>query len=224
MLALHTQASPSTRPLSILGTGHALPQKIMTSAELDTRLQLAPGTVERLSGVHTRHFARANDTAAKLAAQAARQAMQAAQLEWDEIDCLVAASGTMDQGMPSNAALIHRELGLSSFGIPAFDINASCLGFITALDVLSWSIAAGQYRRVLVVAADLASYGLDWKILESSTIFGDGAACVLASDCCASVLFFASRPKIPKVARLIQLASWRAARKFTLPSALTKFG
>jgi 3-oxoacyl-[acyl-carrier-protein] synthase-3 len=83
-----------------------------------------------------------------------------------DIDCLVAASGTMDQGMPCNAALIHRELGLSDRAIPAFDVNASCLGFLAALDTLAWPIAAGRYHRVLVVAADIASCGLDWSTLD----------------------------------------------------------
>lgn len=78
--------------------------------------------------------------------------------------------------MPSNAALMHRELGLSKLGVPAFDVGASCLGFLAALDTLSWPIAAGRYRHVLIVAADIASCGVDWRCLESSAIFGDGAA------------------------------------------------
>jgi 3-oxoacyl-[acyl-carrier-protein] synthase III len=81
--------------------------------------------------------------------------------------------------MPCNAALIHRELGLSAHAIPAFDVNASCLGFLAALDTLSWPIAAGRYRKVLIVAADIASCGLDWRTLEASAIFGDGAAAVV---------------------------------------------
>ncbi len=164
------------RSLSLLGTGHALPTKIVTSAELDHQLNQRTGTVERVGGVRQRHFAAHNETAADLAAKAGRRALDAAGLTLADIDCLVAASGTMDQGMPCNAALIHRELGLSARAIPAFDINASCLGFLAALDTLSWPIVAGRYRRVLVVAADIASCGLDWNKLESSAIFGDGAA------------------------------------------------
>jgi 3-oxoacyl-[acyl-carrier-protein] synthase-3 len=164
------------RPIAVLGTGHALPVLSVDSAELDRRLNHPVGTVERAGGVRRRHFAGHDETAAQLAAQAARRALDAAGLGLDDIDCLVAASGTMDQGMPCNAALIHRELGLSERAIPAFDVNASCLGFLAALDTLAWPIAAGRYRRVLVVAADIASCGLDWNTLEASAIFGDGAA------------------------------------------------
>ena len=164
------------RPVAVLGTGHALPATAVTSAELDQRLNLPAGTIERAGGVRRRHFANRTETAAQLAAEAGRRAVDAAGLTLADIDCLVAASGTMDQGMPCNAALIHRELGLSNRAIPAFDVNASCLGFLAALDTLAWPIAAGRYRRVLVVAADIASCGLDWTTLEASAIFGDGAA------------------------------------------------
>ena len=168
--------STEIRPVSLLGTGHALPTDVITSAELDRRLNYLPGTIEQAGGVRQRHFARRDETAAKLAAEAARRALDAAGLTLADIDCLVAASGTMDQGMPCNAALIHRELGLSARAIPAFDVNASCLGFLAALDTLAWPIIAGRYRCVLVVAADIASCGLDWSSVETSAIFGDGAA------------------------------------------------
>lgn len=62
---------------------------------------------------------------------------------------------------------------------PAFDINATCLGFVAARDTLSWPLAAGHYQRVLIVASDLASPGLNWQELESSAIFGEGAAAPL---------------------------------------------
>jgi 3-oxoacyl-[acyl-carrier-protein] synthase-3 len=165
--------------ITLLGTGHALPREAIDSAELDDRLNHPVGTVERVGGVRRRHFAGREETAAQLAAEAARLALEAAGASLDEIDCLVAASGTMDQGMPCNAALIHRELGLSARAIPAFDVNASCLGFLAALDTLAWPIVAGRYQRVLIVAADIASCGLDWSTLEASAIFGDGAAAAL---------------------------------------------
>jgi len=170
------QHPKSLRAVAILGTGHALPDASVFSTELDIRLGHPPGFIEKISGVRKRYFVQKDETAASLAAKAARRAMEQAQLTFADIDCLVAASGTMDQALPCNAALIHHELGLSPLAVPAFDINATCLGFIAALDTLSWPIVAGHYRRVLIVASDIASLGLNWKDLESSAIFGDGAA------------------------------------------------
>jgi 3-oxoacyl-[acyl-carrier-protein] synthase-3 len=163
------------RHVRILGTGVAQPDCRVESAEIDARLGLPAGTVQRRSGVRAR-YVETERNASALAAEAARQAICAARLTLSDIDCVVAASASMDQAMPYNAALIHHELGLGSSGVPALDIGASCLGFLAAVDTLSWSIAAGHYRRVLIVAADIASCALDWSDLGASAIFGDGAA------------------------------------------------
>jgi 3-oxoacyl-[acyl-carrier-protein] synthase III len=167
-------ASHRARPLRVLGTGVAVSGEAVTSDALDAHLGLPAGTIEERTGVRRRFVERR--PAAVPGAEAARMALHTAGLTLDDIDCLVAASGTPDQAMPSNAALLHHELGLSARGIPAFDIGASCLGFLMALDVVSSLLASGRYRRVLIVASDVASCGLDWSKLESSGIFGDGAA------------------------------------------------
>ncbi len=166
------------RPLRVLGSGVAAAIDTLPSSAIDARLGLPIGSVEKRSGVLARRV-EARRSAAELGADAARAALSNAGLELSQIDAVVAASATMDQAMPCNAALIHRELGLSERGIPAFDVGASCLGFLVAIDTATALIAAGRYRRMLVVAADIASCGLDWDHLESSAIFGDGAAAVI---------------------------------------------
>lgn len=181
------------RPVRILGTGVARPDRRVESAEIDARLGLPVGTVQRRSGVRAR-YVETGRSASALAAEAARQAICAARLTLSDIDCVVAASASMDQAMPYNAALIHRELGLGSSGVPALDVGASCLGFLAAVDTLSWSIAAAHYRHVLIVAADIASCALDWSDLGASAIFGDGAAAAVlgAGDDASSCLLASS--------------------------------
>jgi 3-oxoacyl-[acyl-carrier-protein] synthase-3 len=152
----------------------ALPTEELTSEELDRRLGLASGTVFKRTGVRRRFVE--TRSAAALGAEAAQQALAAAGLGLADVDCLIAASGTPDQAMPSNSALLHRALGLSDLGIPAFDIGASCLSFLVALDTAACLIDSGRYRRILIVSSDIASCGLDWSKLEASGIFGDGAA------------------------------------------------
>lgn len=167
---------PSFRPQAVrlLGTGAALPAEELTSEQLDRRLGLSPGTVFKKTGVRRRFVETRN--AAALGAEAVLQALAAAGLGLADVDCLIAASGTPDQAMPSNGALLHRQLGLSDLGIPAFDIGSSCLSFLVAFDTAACLIAAGRYRRILIVSSDIASCGLDWGKLEASGIFGDGAA------------------------------------------------
>lgn len=165
--------APGPRSLRILGTGAALPADAVTSAELDDRLGLAPGTVEATTGVRVRYVEKGS--AAALGARAARQALAAADLTLDDVDLVVAASGTPDQPLPYNAALLHEELAPAR-PLPSFDVGASCLSFLTALDLVATLVDAGRYERVLVVSSDLASVGLDFSDLGASGIFGDGAA------------------------------------------------
>lgn len=161
------------RALRILGTGAAVPEEVVTSLELDERLGLAEGTVEERTGVRSRYVERG--TAAQLGAQAARKALAAAGLTLDDVDLIIGASGTPDQPLPCNAALLHEELAPGR-PIAAFDVNASCLSFLAALDLAATLVDAGRARNILIASADLASVGLDWSDLGASGIFGDGAA------------------------------------------------
>lgn len=168
-------AGGEMRRIRITGTGMAVPAQATSAAQLDARLGLPAGSSERQTGVR-RRFLSTTETAAQLAAQACRAAVADAGLDWSEIDCLVAASATMDQSLPYNAALIHAELGLSERRTATLDINASCLSFLAALDTMSYLVDAGRYRNVLLVSCDIATFGIDWSALRESGIFGDGAA------------------------------------------------
>ena len=74
---------------------------------------------------------------------------------------------------------MHRELGLERSGVPAFDINSTCTGFLTALDLIAQSIATGRLKHVLIVASEVASLGLDWDDPSTAALFGDGAGAVV---------------------------------------------
>jgi 3-oxoacyl-[acyl-carrier-protein] synthase-3 len=166
------------RNIRIIGTGMALPRQQLDSDQLDQKLGLRAGSTLKQTGVR-RRFLSTTETAAQLAAQACGAALQDAGLQWSDIDCLVATSATMDQGLPYNAALIHAELGLTEQRTSTFDIGASCMSFLTGLDTMSYLVDAGRYQYVMLVSADIATFGLDWSRLKECGIFGDGAAAVV---------------------------------------------
>jgi len=165
--------------VEILGTGEYVPGRRVASSALDERWQKPAGWTRRHAGIEHRHYADEGETTSLMAAGAARQALAAAQLEASQLDCIVSACSVMEQAIPCSAALIQRQLGLGDSGIPAFDINATCLSFLAALDTMSLAIAAGRYRRVLVVSSEIASAGLPEDRPETSMLFGDGAGAVV---------------------------------------------
>lgn len=167
------------RRVRLLGTGKYLPSRLVSDVEMDARLETPPGWVRKITEVTERHFAAPHETASYMGARAAEAALQDAGLTFADIDCLVSASGTHEQALPSTAVLIQKALGEEMSGVPAFDVDATCLSFMVGLDLLSYLVAAGRYRRVLLVSSEIASVGLNWKEKESAALFGDGAAAVI---------------------------------------------
>lgn len=170
-------------PMQLKGLGYYLPENPISSESLDKKLNLAPGTVENKSGIKLRHFALPKQTAAELGAIAAHRALQDAEMSLSDIDVIVGACGVGQQAIPCTAALFQKALGLENSGIPCFDINSTCLSFISAVETLSYMILGDRFKNALIISCELPSRGLNWQDLETCTIFGDGAAaCVLTKS------------------------------------------
>jgi 3-oxoacyl-[acyl-carrier-protein] synthase-3 len=120
------------------------------------------------------------ETTSMMAAAAADRALGEAGWRVDELDALVGASSVMEQPIPGTAALIGRRLGAG--GAMAFDVNATCLSALVALDLAVTGIAAGRWRRVLVAGADLPSRAIAPADAELAAIFGDGGAALAVGE------------------------------------------
>ncbi|QZY54024.1 beta-ketoacyl-ACP synthase III [Crassaminicella profunda] len=168
----------SVRNVKILGVGKYLPKKAVMSEEIDHRLRKKCGWTEKNIGVTKRYFIK-NETASSMGAYAAKEAVKHAGIKLEDISCIICASGSMEQPIPCTASLIQKELGLEKSGIPSFDINSTCLSFVTALDTLSYLVEGGRYENVLIVSSEIASVGINWKDDKSAALFGDGAAAVV---------------------------------------------
>ena len=171
-------------PVQVLGTGAYQPRQAVTSASLDARYERPAGFTERLSGVRQRHFADATETTSYMAAEALRQALAAAHLPARQLDLLLSANAIPEQPMPATAVLLHRALAMRPEAT-CFDVNGACLSFVHALETASLGIAAGRYRYVAIVSAEVASKGLNWGHAESSSLFGDGAGAVVLGPAAA---------------------------------------
>ena len=170
------------RRLRIVSTGAVVPGTLLTHDALDRELGLPEGSSLKATGVRSRHIS-TTETAAFLAARACTQALENAGLTWDDVDCLVAASATMDQALPYNAAMIHAELGLCDQRTTTFDIGASCMSFLTALDVCSSLLETGRFRRIMITSADVSTFTTDRSNFRENGIFGDGGAACLIESC-----------------------------------------
>lgn len=165
-------------PVRILATGKALPSLAVTADSLDSSHGFPAGFTLQKGGVVLRHFASNEESQSGLAAQAVEDALARADVSSSSIDLLIAACGVQEQALPSTASAIATHLRLAA-GVPAFDVNASCLSFLTALHVAANLLQGSAYKRIAVVSADLPSRGINWADPEASLIFGDGAAAAI---------------------------------------------
>ncbi len=161
----------------ILGTGSYLPKKVLTNKDIEDIVDTSDEWIFERTGIRQRHVVTEGETCSDLAVVAARAAMEAAGVTPAEIDLIVLATTTPDQIFPSTACIIQPRLGIK--GVPAFDVQAVCAGFVYALSVADKYICTGSAKRALVIGADTMSRLLDWQDRSTCVLFADGAGAVV---------------------------------------------
>jgi 3-oxoacyl-[acyl-carrier-protein] synthase-3 len=161
----------------LLGSGSALPQRIVTNAELAERIETSDEWIVARTGIRQRHIAGEGETTATLATQAARAALVDAGVEAGDIDLIVLATATPDNTFPATSTKVQHALGCN--GCVAFDVAAVCSGFLYALSVADSLLRTSGARRALVIGAETFSRILDWEDRTTCVLFGDGAGAVV---------------------------------------------
>ena len=162
----------------ILGTGRALPGKVLTNLDLERMVETSDDWIRERTGIRERRVLEDGRVNSDLAAEAGKQACEAAGIAPTELDCIILATVTPDMPFPAAAVSVQQKMGARP-GIPAFDLAAACAGFLYALSVGDAFVRAGQYKRVLVVGVEVLTRITDWKDRNTCVLFGDGAGAVV---------------------------------------------
>ena len=161
----------------ILGTGSALPRRIVTNAELAEKVDTSDEWITARTGIRQRHIAESDETTGTLAIAAARAALADAGVDASTIGLIVLATATPDNTFPATATKVQAALGCNG-GI-AFDVAAVCSGFLYALATADSLLTTGMAKRALVIGAETFSRILDWEDRTTCVLFGDGAGAVV---------------------------------------------
>ncbi len=167
----------------ISGTGSYLPAKILTNAELERMVDTTDEWIFARTGIRERHIAASDEYTSDLGIAAAKKAIEAANIDVQDIDLLIVATTTPDRVFPSTACMIQNQLGIKN-NSPAFDVQAVCSGFVYALSVADSMIKTGAAKTALVIGAETMSRITDWTDRSNCILWGDGAGAVIlqASD------------------------------------------
>lgn len=167
-------------PVKIAGLGWYLPERRITNTDLEAQLGIPADWIERVTGVHERRYV-THETAVSMGAAAARMALENAALHVSDLDAIIGASSAPQQAIPCTAALLQRELQAPEGASACFDLNATCLSFLFALQTAAHLVTAGAYRTVLLCSSELASRSLNSRERESAVLFGDAAAAAIVT-------------------------------------------
>jgi 3-oxoacyl-[acyl-carrier-protein] synthase-3 len=160
----------------ITGTGRCNPPKILTNKDLEKIMDTTDEWIQSRTGIKQRHVAE-DMTTVDMCEEAARKALDAANVSVDEIDCVIVGTTTPDQIFPNPGCLLQERLGIH--GPMAFSLEAACTGFIYALSVADKFIRCGDVKKALVVGGERITNLLDWDDRSTAVLFGDGAGAVV---------------------------------------------
>ncbi len=157
----------------VIGWGASTPKRVVTNHELARMLETDDEWIVSRTGIRERRISDHQETTASLAIDAARQALDAADIRPDEIDLIIVATSTPEHFFPSTASLVQDALGARNAG--AFDLSAACTGFVYAISVASQIIQSGSMETIVVIGSDTLSKFVNWQDRGTCVLFGDGA-------------------------------------------------
>lgn len=161
----------------IIATGSYLPQKIVTNLDLEKTVETTNEWILERTGINQRHIAAEDELTSDLATNAAKNALEKASLNAEEIDLIIVATTTPDLTFPATATTLQAKIGAKNAF--AFDLQAVCSGFVFAITTADSFIKSGQVKNALVVGADKLSSIVDWTDRNTCVLFGDGAGAVI---------------------------------------------
>ncbi len=173
----------------ITGWGMSVPERVLTNEELArTVVDTTDEWIVSHTGIRERRIAGPRDTTASLAVEAARAALECADVSPRQIDLVIVATSTPEYIFPATACVVQDQLGASNAG--AFDLSAACSGFMYGLEMGAAAIRCGSLKTVLVIGSETLSRVVNWKDRGTCILFGDGAGAFLlqASETAGGVL------------------------------------
>lgn len=140
--------------------GYTLPKEIVTSEEIESRLQplyqrlrLPEGRLELMTGIRERRFWPLGTLPSEKSVESGEKAIAAAEIDRSEIGALVHGSVCRDYLEPATASGVHHQLDLPRDCL-IYDVSNACLGLLNGMIQVANMIELGQIRAGLVVGTE----------------------------------------------------------------------
>jgi 3-oxoacyl-[acyl-carrier-protein] synthase III len=172
----------------VTGWGMAVPEKVLTNEDIAQFVDTTDEWIKSRTGIEQRRIAHNEQTTASLATDAAKKALQMANLPPSRLDLIIVSTSSPEHIFPATACLVQDRIGADHAG--AFDLLAACTGFIYALNMAAQAIRSGSIQNALIIGSETLSRIIDWEDRNTCILFGDGAGAFVlqASDTPGGVL------------------------------------
>ena len=154
--------------------GHSLPERILNNQELEQMVDTSNEWIVERTGIRERRIADKDTATSDLCWQAAKMALERSATEAKDLDLIIVGTSSPDMLFPSTACIVQDRLGARNAA--AFDVEAGCTGFVYALSIAEKFLLSPEYKKILVIGADLCSRFTDYTDhANTCVLFGDGA-------------------------------------------------
>ncbi|MCT2342735.1 beta-ketoacyl-ACP synthase III [Niallia taxi] len=161
----------------IIGLGRALPEKILTNFDLEKMVDTNDEWIRTRTGIEERRIADDNTNTSDIAYEAAKKAIENANISPEDIDLILVATVTPDQPFPTVACMLQERLGCVKAA--AMDLSAACAGFMYGMVTAKQFIDNGAYKYALVIGVEKLSKITNWEDRNTAVLFGDGGGAVV---------------------------------------------
>ena len=161
--------------IRILATGKAVPKREVTNDDMAKIVDTSDEWIKQRTGMSVRHHVSDGENHTMLAEQAAKAAIERANINKDDIGVVIVCTVSADYYSPSAACLIQGRLGLKK-DVIAFDLGAGCSGFVFGLETIRALMMARKEKYGLLIGAEVLSKKMDMTDRGTCVLFGDGAA------------------------------------------------
>jgi len=159
---------------SLKSIGAYYPKKVLSNKDLEKMVHTSDDWIVQRTGIKERRIAAEDELTSDLGVNAAKLAIERANLKTSDIDAVICATLTPDfLCMPATACIIASKLGIKN--VLAFDISAACTGFVYALYLAKSLVESGAHKNILIVGAEKLSSVVDYTDRGTCILFGDGA-------------------------------------------------
>jgi 3-oxoacyl-[acyl-carrier-protein] synthase-3 len=161
----------------IVGTGAAVPEKVLSNADLEKLVETSDEWITSRTGIKERRIVSEGEKFSDLCTKASELALKSAHVRPEEIDMILVGTISSDMLFPATSCLVQRNLGATKAA--ASDVSAACVGFLYGLHLADGLIQSNKAEKVLVVGGEILSRYVDWTDRSTCVLFGDGAGAVV---------------------------------------------